>query len=375
MITGTDITITAMTDPVSLPALYRLMTFLSPGFPVGAFTYSHGLEQVVDQGTITDAARLEAWLEDILRFGAGRSDAILLKETSPRRPSRRRGDGYRTARTGPDAAAIEGTSPGDQRTGARPSSRPFATAGCREATVRQRTCSWSNRAGDDTSWPYPVAVGLACAAHVIPEEAALTAYLQAFAANLVSAAIRTVPLGQSEGQSVLAGLEPVLFTVVEDAKAAELADLGSSTFLADIASMAHETQYSRLFRLMSSKKRPPACRHRRPGRCRQDHAHRQAVQGHARDLFARRHHQRHLHQRGRRGADALAGADQRPHSRRRDRWLSAHRHPRGRLDQPGGCRRPHQVDPGSGPDPDRIRRRQSCSELLTRAGRSHHLRD
>jgi len=246
--TPTDITIiTAMTEPVSLSALYRLMTFLSPAFPVGAFTYSHGLEQVVDEGTVTDAGGLRSWLEDILRFGAGRSDAILLKET------------LRAARTG-DAAAV-----GDLRElglALQPSrERHLETSAQGTAFVTAIRNSWlpesdtpaatltlSLTGADDEAWPYPVAVGLACAAHGIPERAALTAYLQAQAANLVSAAIRLGSLGQSEGQSVLAGLEPVISSVAEEAAATDLAGLGSSSFLADIASMAHETQYSRLFR-------------------------------------------------------------------------------------------------------------------------------
>jgi len=245
--TGTDITIiTAMTEPVSLPALYRLMTFLSPGFPVGAFTYSHGLEQVVDQGAVTDTAGLEAWLADILRFGAGRSDAILLKET------------IRAARDG-DVAAV--TDLRELALALQPSrERHLETSAQGTAFMKAIRNSWLPETGtpagrlvheettDDDPWPYPVAVGLACAADAIPEGAALTAYLQAFTANLVSAAIRTVPLGQSEGQSVLAALESVIFEVAEEAAVADLADLGSSAFLADIASMAHETQYSRLFR-------------------------------------------------------------------------------------------------------------------------------
>jgi len=249
MITGllTGILITTMTDPVSMRALYRLMTFLSPGFPVGAFTYSHGLEQAVEQGSVTDAAALEAWLTEILRYGAGRSDAILLKET------------MRAAHKG-DAGCVSDLR--DLGLALQPSKERHLEASAQgTAFVAAVRSSWLPDAGrpaadlfrsltgaDDAAWPYPVAAGIACAAHDIHEEAALTAFLQAFAANLVSAAIRTVPIGQSEGQSVLAALEPVIFDVAGKAATAGLDDLGTSTFLADIASMAHETQYSRLFR-------------------------------------------------------------------------------------------------------------------------------
>lgn len=238
---------TAMTDQASLSALFRLMTFLSPGFPVGAFTYSHGLEQMVEDGSVADAAGLTSWLEDILRHGGARSDAILLKDT------------LRAAHLGNETALQDLR---DLGLALQPSKeRHLETSAQGTAFVATIQASWqptgdrpaaglcrSMFQGDDQDWPYPVAVGLACAAHAVPEAAALTAYLQAFTANLVSAAIRTVPLGQNEGQSILAKLEPVIFEVVEEARAASLDDLGSSTFLADIASMAHETQYSRLFR-------------------------------------------------------------------------------------------------------------------------------
>ncbi|GAB4532624.1 MAG: urease accessory UreF family protein [Roseibium sp.] len=236
-----------MTDGLSLAALYRLQTFLSPSFPVGAFSYSHGLEQAVEAGDVASASDLTAWLEDVLRFGAGRSDAILMKET------------LRAAMAG-DAGTLSELR--DLGLALQPSKeRRLETSAQGTAFVAAVSASWlpsgqtpaavlvrTQVSADEDDWPYPVAVGMACAGHGIPEDAALMAYLHAFAANLVSAAIRTVPVGQSDGQSVLAGLEPVIFAVAGEAAAAGLDDLGTSTFLADIASMAHETQYSRLFR-------------------------------------------------------------------------------------------------------------------------------
>ena len=98
------------------------------------------------------------------------------------------------------------------------------------------------------TWTYSVAVGIHCAAHEVDLAPAVSAYLHAFAANLVSAAVRAVPLGQSDGQRVIAGLEPVIAEVAAEALAASLDDLGSASFLADISSQLHETQYTRLFR-------------------------------------------------------------------------------------------------------------------------------
>lgn len=243
---ATTITATAMTDPLNPAALYRLLTFLSPGFPVGAFSYSHGLEQVVEQGDITNSVELEAWLQDILRQGAGRTDAILLSETC------------KAARS-EDLETVEDLR--ELGLALQPSGERYLEASAQgTAFMRAVEMSWHPQDGeaavlfkklagaDRDAWPYPVSVGLVCSAHDIPTRAALVAYLQAFSANIVSAAIRTVPLGQNDGQRVLAKLEPVIFKVTEDALSSGIDDLGSTTFLADIASMAHETQYSRLFR-------------------------------------------------------------------------------------------------------------------------------
>ncbi|MFN3130003.1 urease accessory protein UreF [Roseibium sp.] len=240
-----------MTGALSQSALYRLLTFLSPAFPVGAFTYSHGLEQVIDAGGVSSAEELQSWLKDILTHGAGRSDAILMSQT------------YQTAFAGSHAGVRDLAELG---LALQPSKeRHLETSAQGTAFVDTVTASWppdsqttagavfssltiENSETRLTEWPYPVALGLICAAHELPEDASLTAFLHSFTANLISAAVRAVPLGQNEGQRVLAALEPVISEVAADAKGAGLDDLGTSTFLADIASMAHETQYSRLFR-------------------------------------------------------------------------------------------------------------------------------
>jgi urease accessory protein len=240
-----------MTDALSQSALYRLLTFLSPAFPVGAFTYSHGLEQVIDAGGVSSAEELQSWLKDILTHGAGRSDAILMSQT------------YRTALAGSHEGVRDLAELG---LALQPSKeRHLETSAQGTAFVDTVTASWppdsqttagavfssltiENSETRLTEWPNPVALGLICAAHELPEDASLTAFLHSFTANLISAAVRAVPLGQNEGQRVLAALEPVISEVAADAMDAGLDDLGTSTFLADIASMAHETQCSRLFR-------------------------------------------------------------------------------------------------------------------------------
>ncbi len=214
--TGPDIPMTepsAPRLPLSPQALYRLQAFLSPAFPIGAFTYSHGLEQVIEQGGVASAAELGVELRDL---------GLALQ------PSRER--------------HLESSAQGSA----------FFRAVCNswmpEAGTEAARLFHEFAGEENTSWPYPVVLGLAAAAHGLPVDAALHCFLHAFAANLISVAVRVVPLGQSDGQKVLAGLEPVIFEIAEEAEAASLDDLGTSTFLADIASMAHETQYSRLFR-------------------------------------------------------------------------------------------------------------------------------
>jgi len=238
--------ITVMTDQITPGALYRLMTFLSPAFPVGAFTYSHGLEQVIEQGVVTDRSSLEDWLQDVLRHGAGRTDAILLAES------------YRSFLAGNGVGVQDLRELGLALQPSR--ERRLETAAQGTAFIRTVQKSWKPDGvesasllcgcvdADQDDWPYPVAVGLVCAAHAIPLAPAIASFLQAFVANLVSAAIRAVPLGQNDGQLVVGGLEATVFDVSEEALRSGLDELGSSTFLADIASMAHETQYSRLFR-------------------------------------------------------------------------------------------------------------------------------
>jgi urease accessory protein len=101
---------------------------------------------------------------------------------------------------------------------------------------------------NDLSMPYPVAVGTTAAAMNVGREPACAAYLHACAANLVSAGIRLIPLGQSEGTTIMASLEVPIIASARKAAQSSLADLGSASFAADMASMRHETLAVRLFR-------------------------------------------------------------------------------------------------------------------------------
>jgi urease accessory protein len=221
------------------PTLARLMTWLSPAYPVGGFSYSHGLEWVVETGKLRDAAALGSWIEDVLGLGAGRTDAIFLAEAWR---AVARGDTKRLYEVAELAAAF-----------APSAERHLETMAQGTAFLTATQAVWPSPAlalllADGMQVAYPVAVGASTAAHGLPLPATAQAFVQAFAANLVSAGVRLIPLGQTDGLRVIARLEPLIPAIVERALAAGLNDIGGAAIAADVASMRHETQYTRLFR-------------------------------------------------------------------------------------------------------------------------------
>jgi urease accessory protein len=225
---------------MSQAALYRLMTWLSPAYPVGAFSYSSGIEWAVEAGDIRDVETLRHWLGVMLTQGAGFNDAILFCHAWR---AAGEGDDDRLAEVAELAAALVPTR--ERHLETTTMGRAFV-----DATMAAWPCEALNRLRDlrGGAAAYPVAVGVACAGHGIPLEPALSAFVAAVAANWVSAAVRLVPLGQTDSQRVLHALEPVLAATAARALAATLDDLGGATFRADLASALHETQYTRLFR-------------------------------------------------------------------------------------------------------------------------------
>ncbi len=216
-----------------------LLIWLSPAFPVGAFAYSHGLEAAVEAGDIANAATLQAWLEDLVRFGSLRSDALLVACA------------WRAAVAGDMASVLEIN---DLTLALAPSKeRHLETTGQGNAFVTAVQASWpSDLMGELAQGAepvaYPVAVAVAAAAHGVRLPALLDAFLVAFAGNLVSAAVRLGPVGQTDGQRIIARLVPALRETAQMAASGTLDDLGSAALRSDIAAMRHETQYSRLFR-------------------------------------------------------------------------------------------------------------------------------
>jgi len=202
-----------------------LHAWLSASFPVGAFAYSHGLETAIAQGRVARAAELSAWCAGCLAHGAGRTDAILLAAA------------YR---------APHDPEPADLARALCPSAeRRLETEALGAAFADMVQSGWGTAVAPA---PYPVAIGRAAAARGLGLPATAALFLQAFVANLVSVGVRLVPLGQTDGQRILARLTPEAARLGEEAATASLDAIGGLAIGADIASMRHETLEPRIFR-------------------------------------------------------------------------------------------------------------------------------
>lgn len=246
---------------LSVAQAMLLQTWLSPAYPVGAFAWSHGLETLVADGTLRDGETLCDWITDVLRHGGGWSDAVLFAHgwraagdaegfarlealAAALSPSAERlaetiGQGAAFAAVN-DAVAAAGSAPGDGgglggQGGLGGPRKPVAPAATDQGT-------------DGGGPAYPLAVARASAGAGIALDAALPSVLLALSANLVSAGVRLIPLGQTDGQLVLAALAPECRAVASAAAAAPLSALGGVAILSDIASMRHEILPTRLFR-------------------------------------------------------------------------------------------------------------------------------
>jgi urease accessory protein len=221
-------------------ALYRLMAWLSPAYPVGAFSYSSGLEWAVEAGDVRDVETLRCWLAVVIGEGGVFCDAVFFTHAH-------------AAALAEDRAKLRGVA--ELAAAFAPSKeRYLETTAQGGAFLAATRAAWPCDSLDllaaawDGDVAYPVAVGLAAAGHGIAAEPALIAFLHAVVANLISAGVRLIPLGQSDGQRALASLESEVAAAAERAIATPLEDVGGAAFRADLASLHHETQYTRLFR-------------------------------------------------------------------------------------------------------------------------------
>jgi urease accessory protein len=222
------------------PALYRLMTWMSPAYPVGAFSYSGGIEWAVETGDIRSADTLCHWLTTMIRHGSIFCDAAIFAHA------------HRAAAGGDDMALVAMAELAAAFIGSK--ERFLETTAQGQAFMQITRAAWPTPALDrltaawDGPLAYPVVVATACAGHDIALVPALHAFLHGVASNLVSAGVRLIPLGQTDGQRVLVALEEPIAQTAGHALVTAIDDIGAATLRADIAGMRHETQYTRLFR-------------------------------------------------------------------------------------------------------------------------------
>jgi len=225
----------------------QLLCLLQLAFaPVGAYSYSEGIESLVETGAIDSEVSLRNWLQDSLQFGAIRVEAAVAVRA------------FRAAKIG-DLTALSYWN-------------GWATAA--KETEELRSQSWQMgrtllRLLLDLRSPAPtplitivqefvesggnpcnfaIGFGIAAACWQIEEEAAVLGYLYSWATNLASAGVKLIPLGQTAGQQLLLDLRSQISCTAQEVLKLEDDDLGSCSWGLALASMAHETQYTRLFR-------------------------------------------------------------------------------------------------------------------------------
>ena len=224
-------------------SLLRMQSWLSPAFPTGSYSYSHGIEWAVEAGHIHDRESLVDWLEADLCHGSGRNEAIFFIEAWR---SATDNDCEKLLEIAELAAAFRSTS-------------EFALETSQQATACLATLCrvWPDSLIESLSGllsklriapALSVVLGVCTARQSLPATLALPAFLQSYLANLVTAGVRLVPLGQTDGQLAIAELEQAVLAVASRAEQATIHDLGSAAFMVDLASASHQTQYTRLFR-------------------------------------------------------------------------------------------------------------------------------
>jgi len=223
--------------------LLRLMAWLSPSFPVGAYAYSHGAESAVETGRISNREDASAWIGFVLEYGSGRVDADLFVGAYL---AAEENNADKFVEVASWADALKGTAELGLESRAQGQAFLDAVQGAWPDQRREQFCAALKNA--DVLPSYATAVAVAAAFAGVGLQAALGAYLHGFSANIASAIVRLVPLGQSDGQKIIAAMEPVVERALANALERDPADTGSAAFMVDWLSMKHETQYSRLFR-------------------------------------------------------------------------------------------------------------------------------
>jgi urease accessory protein len=237
---GMDTAITATDQAV----WSRLLAWMSPSFPTGAFSYSHGLETAVEDGSVHDAVTLGGYVGTVLAHGAGRTDSAFLALAWR---AQMRDDLEALAEIADVAAAMRGSA--ELALESHAQGRAFLStvrAAWPHARLDAAAACLAQREVEIAS---PIAVAIAGAVWAIPLDALLLAHLHAMAANLVSAGVRLVPLGQTDGQRVVAALEdPIRAAARRASEVTGIDAVCAAAPVIDLLSIRHETQYTRLFR-------------------------------------------------------------------------------------------------------------------------------
>ena len=214
-------------------SLAKLLQLASPTLPVGAYSYSGRLEAACESGIVNDAASAERWIGDVLEFSVARMEAPILHalirsfDENDARGTQELNQRFMASRETAELRA-ETVQMGYSM------KRLFADLGLGEVPLAEPA--------------FPAAYAFAASRWKIDPDAALQAYLWAWLENQVMAAVKAVPLGQTDGQRILLSLGGRLPALTEKAKAMKEEDTGNFAPGLAMLSARHETQYSRLFR-------------------------------------------------------------------------------------------------------------------------------
>ena len=204
-------------------SLQILQTWFSPSFPVGSFSYSHGLEAMINDNLIKSKEDILEYLKCILKYGSGKNDIILIKY------------------------AYQGEEINDLALSLCPTKeRKIESIEMGNAFRKVLEDSWNYKIQENTA--YPVSVGKAAKYFKIPLNLTIISYLQSFASNLINVCIKHIPIGQKVGQDCIIQMYDLIREIENESKNLELEDLGGVCFNSDIYSIKHENLKTRIYK-------------------------------------------------------------------------------------------------------------------------------
>jgi urease accessory protein len=212
-------------------ALLALLQLTSPALPVGAYSYSEGLEVLIDRGTITNQQQLQQWIEESLATGSIGLEITILWKTQ---------QAWHTGDL--DSLAHWNYWLSATRESAELQQQNWQMG----RSLLRLLGDLSTALGENCN--FVVAWSIAAELWGIDPETSALGYLHSWASNLVSAGIKLIPLGQTAGQQILVDINVPLITTVQRIQDRSPTELFTCSWGLALASMAHETQYSRLFR-------------------------------------------------------------------------------------------------------------------------------